>query len=397
MSKNSIEKAVRDFKEGRFVIVVDDEKRENEGDLVIAASKVTAKAINFMAKEGRGLICVPMEEDRLNDLGLYRMAQLNEDAYETGFTVSVDVKKGTTTGISASDRAKTIKALINPKTRPEDLAKPGHIFPLAAREGGVLVRAGHTEAAVDLAKLAGLYPAGVIVEIMNEDGTMARLPDLKKFAARHELAILAIGDLIEYRKSREKLIRKVAQADLPTELGDFKLSMYESKMDNYQHLALVKGKVRGKKNVLVRVHSECLTGDIFRSLRCDCGRQLAESMRMIEKSGCGVLLYMRQEGRGIGLKNKLHAYELQERGADTVEANERLGFPADLRDYGIGAQILADLGLTSIVLITNNPRKVVGLGGYGLKISRTVPVRIPPNPHNRKYIETKRERMGHDL
>lgn len=393
----NIKKAIKQFKAGKFVIVVDDEKRENEGDLVIAASKATATAINFMAKEGRGLICAPMEEERLADLGLYRMAQLNEDAYETGFTVSVDVIKGTTTGISALDRSKTIKALINSKTKPEDLAKPGHIFPLMARKGGVLVRAGHTEAAVDLAKLAGLYPAGVIVEIMNEDGTMARLPDLKKFAAKHKLSIITIGDLIEYRKTKENLIQKVAQAELPTKFGDFKLYMYESKIDNYQHLALVKGGVRKKKNVLVRVHSECLTGDILHSLRCDCGDQLEEAMKMIEKEGCGVILYMRQEGRGIGLKNKLHAYELQERGEDTVEANEHLGFPADLRDYGIGAQILVDLGLTSIELLTNNPRKVVGLEGYGLDITKTIPIKIKPNPHNKKYLATKKKKLGHNL
>ena len=397
MSKSKIEKAIKDFKEGKFVIVVDDEKRENEGDLVIAASKATASKINFMAKEGRGLICVPMPEEKLSDLGLYRMAQLNEDAYETGFTVSVDVKKGTTTGISASDRAKTIKALINPKTKPEDLAKPGHIFPLIARKGGVLVRAGHTEAAVDLAKLAELYPAGVIVEIMNEDGTMARLPDLKKFAAKHKLSVITIGDLIEYRKKKENLIQKVAQAELPTKFGDFKLYMYESKIDNYQHLALVKGDVRNKKNILVRVHSECLTGDVLHSKRCDCGDQLDEAMKMINKAGKGVILYMRQEGRGIGLKNKLHAYALQEKGKDTVEANEDLGFPADLRDYGIGAQILVDLGLSSINLLTNNPRKVVGLEGYGLNITKTVPMKIKPNSHNKKYLDTKKKKLGHKL
>ncbi|MFH1781774.1 MAG: bifunctional 3,4-dihydroxy-2-butanone-4-phosphate synthase/GTP cyclohydrolase II [Patescibacteria group bacterium] len=406
---NKIDEAIKDLKRGKFVIVVDDEDRENEGDLILAAEKVTPQAINFMIKEGRGLVCVPMEESRLMKLGLYPMAQLNEDVHETGFTVSVDVKKGTTTGISADDRAKTIKALISEKTKPDELAKPGHIFPLSAKPGGVLQRAGHTEASVDLAKYAGLYPAGVIVEIINEDGTMSRLSELREFAKKHKLKIISIKDLIKCRRKQtcdtkdseekicEKLIKTPLKAKLPTKYGDFDLYLYESKIDNYQHLALVMGKIKNKNQVLVRVHSECLTGDLFHSLRCDCGSQLEQALKKIAANKSGVLLYMRQEGRGIGLKNKLHAYNLQDEGLDTVEANRQLGFADDLRDYGVGAQILADLGIKSINLLTNNPRKVVGLEGHGLEISKTTPLKIKPNKHNSKYLSAKKKKLGHNL
>lgn len=394
---NNIGQAIADLQKGKQVVVVDDEERENEGDLVMAAAKVNSAAINFMAKEGRGLICVPMEAARLATLEIRPMTPQNEDAHETGFTVSVDARKGTTTGISAADRARTIKTLINSRAKPSNLARPGHIFPLSARSGGVLTRAGHTEAAVDLARLAGLYPAGVICEIMNEDGTMARLPQLKKFAAKHNLKIISIADLIKYRQQREKLIRQVAKTKLPTDYGQYELRVYESDIDDYLHLALVKGKIRGKKNVLVRVHSECLTGDVFFSKRCDCGEQLALAMRKIQQAGQGVILYMRQEGRGIGLIDKLKAYELQDKGLDTVEANIKLGYEDDLRDYGVGAQILVDLGLSSIKLMTDNPRKVVGLEGYGLKITKTIPLRVKANRHNKKYLQTKKEKLGHDL
>ena len=394
---NTIEEAIKDLKSGKLIIVVDDESRENEGDLIIAAEKVNSKAINFMASEGKGLICMPMEHKRLCQLDISPMTQKNEDVHETAFTVSVDAKKNTTTGISASDRARTVKALINSKTKPSDLARPGHLFPLSAREGGVLKRAGHTEAAVDLARLSGLYPAGVICEIMNEDGTMARLPELRKFAKKHKLKIISIADLIKYRQSREKLIKSVVTTKLPTDFGEFKIKLYESQIDDYLHLALIKGRVKNKKNVLVRVHSECLTGDIFYSKRCDCGEQLQETMKIIQKKGQGVILYMRQEGRGIGLTDKLKAYGLQDKGLDTIEANEKLGYKCDLRDYGIGAQILSDLGLTSINLLTNNPCKVVGLEGYGLKINKVVPVKIKTNRYNRKYLKTKKEKMGHRL
>ncbi|MFA6027954.1 MAG: bifunctional 3,4-dihydroxy-2-butanone-4-phosphate synthase/GTP cyclohydrolase II [Patescibacteria group bacterium] len=393
---NKAEEALVDFKKGKFVVVTDDDERENEGDLICAADKITKEHINFMAINGRGLICAPMIKEDLQRLRVLPMVEKNTDAHETGFTVSVDARHGTTTGISASDRAKTIKALINKKTMPEDLLRPGHVFPLQAREGGVLERAGHTEAAVDMARLSGLYPAGVICEIMNEDGTMARLPDLIHFAHKHGLKIVSIADLIKYRKRKEKLIRKLVEANLPTKYGPFKIIAYESIIDNYQHLAIIKGKVRQKKNVLVRVHSECLTGDIFGSKKCDCGEQLDNALKIIAKKG-GVILYMRQEGRGIGLINKLHAYCLQEKGADTVEANNQLGFADDLRDYGIGAQILSDLGLTSIQLLTNNPRKVVGLEGYGLRIVKTIPLKIKPNKHNKKYLATKKNKLGHRL
>ena len=394
---NTIEQAIKDLKSGKLIIVVDDESRENEGDLIVAAEKADSKAINFMARFGRGLICMPMENKRLRELDINPMTQKNEDVHETAFTVSVDAREGTTTGISASDRAKTVKALINLKTKPQDLTRPGHLFPLSAREGGVLKRAGHTEAAVDLAILSGLYPAGVICEIMNEDGTMARLPELRKFAKLHKLKIVSIADLIKYRQSREKLIKKVVETKLPTDFGEFKIKLYESKIDDYLHIALIKGRVKNKKDVLVRVHSECLTGDVFYSKRCDCGEQLQEAMKIIEDKGQGVILYMRQEGRGIGLEAKLKAYGLQDKGLDTVDANKKLGYKCDLRDYGIGAQILADLGLTSINLLTNNPCKVIGLEGYGLKISKVIPIKIKANKYNKKYLKTKKEKMGHRL
>ena len=394
---NSIDQAIADLKKGKPLVVVDDEERENEGDLIMAAAKINTAAINFMAKEGRGLVCVPMEKNRLTKLDIQPMTVVNEDAHETGFTVSVDAKKGTTTGISAADRAQTIKTLISSRTKSSDLARPGHIFPLSARKGGVLTRAGHTEAAVDLARLAGLYPAGVICEIMNDDGTMARLPQLKKFASQHKLKIISIADLIKYRQRREKLIRQIAKTKLPTDHGNFELRVYESDIDSYLHLALIKGEIKGKNDVLVRVHSECLTGDVFFSQRCDCGEQLVLAMKKVQQAGQGVILYMRQEGRGIGLAAKLKAYGLQDKGLDTVEANQKLGYQDDLRDYGIGAQILADLGLSSIKLLTNNSRKVVGLEGYGLKINQTIPLRVKANKHNQKYLEAKKKKLGHKL
>ena len=397
MKFNSVAEIIADIKKGRLVIIIDDETRENEGDLIIAASRVTPKKINFMAAFGRGLICTPLTGDRLDSLGLKAMVEDNTERMDTAFTISVDAKKGVTTGISAHDRAFTIKTLLNPKTTPEDLARPGHIFPIRAKEGGVLTRAGHTEAAVDLAKLAGLYPAGVICEIMNEDGTMARTPDLIRFSRRHGLKISTITDLISYRSRKEKLVRRMVNVKLPTNFGDFKLAVYEASVGESPHLALVKGEVRGKKNVLVRVHSECLTGDVFHSKRCDCGDQLRESLRMISNAGYGVLVYMRQEGRGIGLREKLKAYGLQEKGLDTVEANIKLGFAPDLRDYGLGAQILVDLGLSSIRLLTNNPRKIVGLNGYGLKVTKRIPIKIKPHRFNLHYLKTKEEKLGHLL
>jgi len=395
MRFNTIPEIVKDLRKGRMVIVVDDEDRENEGDLVAAASFAAPSTINFIIKHARGLVCMPMEGERLDRLGLHPMFEDNQDTFKTAWAISVDAKKGTTTGISAHDRSITVKALINPKIKPDDLARPGHVFPLRAKDGGVLTRAGHTEACVDLMKLAGLYPAGVICEIINDDGTMARQKDLEKFSKKHKLKICTIADMINYRRRSERLVNCVASSQIPTHYGIFKLYLYESSIDRYQHIALVKGNVKGKKDVLVRVHSECLTGDIFGSKRCDCGEQLQKTLKLIGERQAGVLLYMRQEGRGIGLVNKIKAYALQDKGFDTVEANEQLGFKPDLRDYGIGAQILADLGLKTIQLITNNPRKIVGLAGYGLEVVKRVPMEVKPNCANMKYLETKREKLGH--
>ena len=397
MRFDTIQEIIRDLRKGSMVIVVDDEDRENEGDLVIAASSAVPSAINFIIKHARGLVCMPMEGKRLDELGLHPMFEDNQDTFKTAWAISVDAKEKTTTGISAHDRSATVKALINPKTKPDDLARPGHVFPLRAKDGGVLTRAGHTEACVDLMKLAGLYPAGIICEIINDDGTMARQRDLEKFSKRHKLKICTIASLINYRRKSEKLVTCVASSRIPTDYGIFKLYLYESSIDKYQHMALVKGDIKGKKDVLVRVHSECLTGDIFGSRRCDCGEQLHKSFKLIGERQRGVLLYMRQEGRGIGLVNKIKAYALQDKGLDTVEANEQLGFKPDLRDYGIGAQILADLGLKTIQLITNNPRKIVGLAGYGLKVVKRVPMEVHPNSSNMKYLATKKKKLGHKL
>ena len=397
MSLSAIPEAIEDIKAGKFIIIVDDENRENEGDLAMAAEKVTPEAINFMAKEARGLICLPIIGERLDELKIPPMVQENTAQFSTAFTVSIEAKHSVTTGISAHDRAATIKAVIDPSTRPEDLARPGHMFPIRARNGGVLVRAGHTEAIVDLARMAGLYPAGVICEIMNEDGTMARLPQLKAMADKFGLKMISISQLIAYRRRHEKLIHKIAEAKLPTKYGEFMVVAYKSEVDPDEHVALVKGEINSGEPMLVRVHSECLTGDVFGSLRCDCGEQITLAMNKIAEEGRGVFLYMRQEGRGIGFHNKVRAYALQDKGLDTVEANIALGFPPDLRDYGIGAQILADLGLHKIRLLTNNPKKVVGLESYGLEIVETVPLIVPPTPYNRNYLEAKREKLGHLL
>jgi 3,4-dihydroxy 2-butanone 4-phosphate synthase/GTP cyclohydrolase II len=394
---DSIESVVIDIRKGKMVIVVDDADRENEGDLVMAAQFVTPAAVNFMAKHGRGLICVPTTSERLQQLGIERMVKQNREVFRTDFQVSVDAAHGIGSGISAADRAKTIEVMASPTALADDLVQPGHVFPLRAKSGGVLQRAGHTEAAVDLVMLAGARPIGVICEIMNDDGTMARLPALLKFARKHRLKICTIADLIEFRRTREKLVERVEIVKMPTDYGDFDLHLYRSKTDGQHHLALVRGDIAGRKDVLVRVHSECLTGDVFGSRRCDCGPQLHQAMRQVAEAGRGVILYMRQEGRGIGLAPKIQAYKLQEQGYDTVEANEKLGYGMDLREYGLGAQILCDLGLKTIRLLTNNPRKVVGLEGYGLKIVEQVPIKVKPNPHNERYLQTKREKLGHLL
>jgi 3,4-dihydroxy 2-butanone 4-phosphate synthase/GTP cyclohydrolase II len=394
---STIEEAIEDIRDGKMVIVCDAEDRENEGDLTLAAQFATPEAINFMAKEGRGLICLALEPDRCDELGLDLMAAKNESPFQTAFTVSVEAREGVTTGISAHDRARTIQVAIDPRSTPNDLVQPGHIFPLKAKSGGVLERAGQTEAAVDLARLAGVTPAGVICEIMNDDGTMARVPDLEQFCAKHDMKMVTVADLIEYRRRQDKLVEREVEVSLPTAFGDFRAVAYRSLVDNKHHIALVKGDVEGQDDVLVRVHSECLTGDVFHSQRCDCGEQLESALSMIEAEGQGVLLYLAQEGRGIGLLNKLHAYKLQEEGLDTVDANLKLGLPADLRDYGIGAQILVDLGLSKIRIMTNNPKKIIGLEGYGLEVTDQIPIEHVPNEHNLEYLRAKKERMGHLL
>jgi 3,4-dihydroxy 2-butanone 4-phosphate synthase/GTP cyclohydrolase II len=393
----TVEEAIEDVRQGKMVVVCDDEDRENEGDLTLAAQFATPEAINFMAKEGRGLICLALTPERCDELGLDLMAAKNESPFETAFTVSIEARDGVTTGISAHDRARTVQVAIDPKARPHDLVQPGHVFPLKAKPGGVLERIGQTEAAVDLARLAGLNPAGVICEIMNDDGTMARVGDLVPYCERHGLKMITVSDLVAYRRRHDKLVERVVETRLPTAFGDFTVVGYRSLVDDKHHVAMVKGEVAGADDVLVRVHSECLTGDVFHSLRCDCGEQLESALAMIEEAGRGVLLYLAQEGRGIGLLNKLRAYKLQEEGLDTVDANLKLGLPADLRDYGIGAQILGDLGLTSIRILTNNPKKIIGLEGYGLSVTGQVPIQPTPNPHNEAYLRAKRDRMGHTL
>jgi 3,4-dihydroxy 2-butanone 4-phosphate synthase/GTP cyclohydrolase II len=397
MSLLSIEEAIRDIRAGKMVILVDDEDRENEGDLTIAAEAVTPETINFMAKYGRGLICLALSPDIVERLKLPMMVTENTSQFKTGFTVSIEARHGVTTGISAADRATTILTAIADNAKPEDIARPGHIFPLRARRGGVMVRTGQTEGSVDLARLAGLKPAAVICEIMNDDGTMSRMPALEQFSEEHGIGICTIADLIAYRMRTESFVRRAVEANVPTHAGDFKVIVFENDLEDYQHIALVKGDIDPEKPTLVRVHSECLTGDIFGSLRCDCGEQLFKAMQMMEEDGGGVLLYVRQEGRGIGLVNKLKAYNLQDEGYDTVEANEKLGFKPDLRDYGIGAQVLANLGVKKMRLITNNPKKIVGLEGYGISVVEQVPIQTKPNEHNRCYLECKRLKMGHFL
>jgi len=394
---STIEEALEDMRAGRMVVVCDDEDRENEGDLTLAAQFATPEAVNFMAKEGRGIICLALTPERCDELGLNLMAAKNETPYQTAFTVSVEARTGVTTGVSAADRARTIQVTADPNTGPDDIVQPGHLFPLKAKPGGVLERVGQTEAAVDLAGLAGLNPAGVICEVMNDDGTMARVPDLVSYCARHGLKMITVADLVEYRRRHDKLVERVVEAQMPTDFGDFSVVGFRTKVDDKHHVAMVKGVVSGEEDVLVRVHSECLTGDVFHSQRCDCGQQLEDALRRIEDEGRGVLLYLAQEGRGIGLLNKLRAYKLQEAGLDTVDANLELGLPADLRDYGIGAQILVDLGLTSIRLLTNNPKKIVGFEGYGLRVTEQVPIEHPSTDRNRAYLRAKRDRMGHML
>lgn len=399
MPFDSIDSALEDLRAGRMVIVADDEDRENEGDLVCAAAAVTPETINFMARFGRGLICLALTPERTDELDLRPMAEVNTEAQQTAFTVSVDAaaRFGVTTGISAADRARTIQVCMDPETRPADLRRPGHVFPLRAQPGGVLRRVGQTEASVDLARMAGFPPAGVICEILNDDGTMARRPQLEEFAREHNLKFITVAQVVAYRLARERLVHRQAEATIPTPYGDWRIVAYRNDVDQFEHVALVKGEVKGKNDVLVRMHSECLTGDVFHSLRCDCGEQLHSAMAMIEEAGAGAIVYLRQEGRGIGLVHKLRAYALQEAGMDTVQANEALGFRPDLRDYGIGAQILVDLGLSSIRILTNNPKKIVGLEGYGLTVTEQVPLRAQPNPHNLGYLSTKRDKLGHLL
>ncbi|MDP9348222.1 MAG: bifunctional 3,4-dihydroxy-2-butanone-4-phosphate synthase/GTP cyclohydrolase II [Gemmatimonadota bacterium] len=399
MPFDRVEDAIRDIREGKMVIVADDEDRENEGDLVCAAAAVTPEIINFMATEGRGLICLTLTPERADELDLRPMSEFNTEAQGTAFTVSVDAagKFGVTTGISAWDRFKTIQVCLDPKTKPSDLRRPGHIFPIRARPGGVLRRVGQTEASVDLARLAGLPPAGVICEIMNADGSMARRPELEEFAARHGLKFITVAQIVAYRLQQERLVHREAEAKIPTPAGEWTIIAYRNDVDPFEHVAMVKGEVQGKENVLVRMHSECLTGDVFHSMRCDCGEQLDAAMRTMDEEGCGVIVYLRQEGRGIGLVHKLRAYALQDQGLDTVQANEALGFHPDLRDYGIGAQILLDLGLSTIRLLTNNPKKIVGLDGYGLSVTGQVPLHVEPNPHNEAYLAAKRDKLGHLL